>query len=70
VLNIDNTIKPIYGNQEGVEVGYNPKKPGRPSHNYHTYMIGSPGTPSVRNFFDRCALDVLKPAFSTLLFIL
>jgi hypothetical protein len=22
-------------------VGYNPKKPGRPSHNYHTYLIGS-----------------------------
>jgi hypothetical protein len=41
VLDIDNTIKPIYGNQEGAEVGYNPKKPGRPSHNYHTYLIGS-----------------------------
>lgn len=41
VLDVDNTIKPIYGNQEGAEVGYNPKKPGRPSHNYHTYLIGS-----------------------------
>jgi hypothetical protein len=41
VLDIDNTIKPIYGKQEGAEVGYNPKKPGRPSHNYHTYLIGS-----------------------------
>ena len=41
VLDIDNTVKPIYGHQEGAEVGYNPKKPGRPSHNYHTYLIGS-----------------------------
>ena len=41
VLDIDNTVKPIYGNQEGAEVSYNPKKPGRPSHNYHTYLIGS-----------------------------
>ncbi len=41
VLDIDNTVKPLYGNQEGAEVGYNPKKPGRPSHNYHTYLIGS-----------------------------
>lgn len=41
VLDIDNTVKPLYGHQEGAEVGYNPKKPGRPSHNYHTYFIGS-----------------------------
>jgi hypothetical protein len=25
--------------QEGAEVGYNPAKPGRPSHAYHTYML-------------------------------
>lgn len=41
VLDIDNTVKPIYGHQEGAEVGYNPVKPGRPSHNYHSYFIGS-----------------------------
>ncbi len=41
VLDIDNTVKPLYGHQEGAEMGYNPKKPGRPSHNYHTYFIGS-----------------------------
>ena len=41
ILDIDNTVKPIYGHQEGAEIGYNPKKPGRPSHNYHTYLIGS-----------------------------
>lgn len=41
VLDIDNTVKPLYGHQEGAEVGYNPQKPGRPSHNYHTYFIGS-----------------------------
>ncbi len=41
VLDIDNTVKPLYGHQEGAELGYNPQKPGRPSHNYHTYFIGS-----------------------------
>jgi hypothetical protein len=36
VLDMDSTIKPLYGHQEGAEVGYNPHKPGRPSHCYHT----------------------------------
>jgi len=35
------TVKPLYGHQEGAEVGYNPHKPGRPSHTYHTYFIGN-----------------------------
>jgi hypothetical protein len=38
VLDIDTTAKPLYGHQEGATVGYNPHKPGRPSHSYHTYM--------------------------------
>ena len=32
VLDVDTTIKPPYGEQEGAELGYNPHKPGRPSH--------------------------------------
>lgn len=40
ILDIDVTVKPIYGNQEGAQVGYNPKKPGRPSHVYHSYLMG------------------------------
>lgn len=40
VLDIDVTVKPIYGHQEGAVIGYNPHKPGRPSHAYHTYLIG------------------------------
>jgi hypothetical protein len=28
VLDIDATIKPLYGRQEGAEQGYNPAKPG------------------------------------------
>ena len=40
ILDVDTTIKPLYGHQEGAELGYNPHKPGRPSHAYHTYMIG------------------------------
>ena len=38
---MDSTVKPLYGHQEGAEVGYNPHKPGRPSHCYHTYMLSS-----------------------------
>src|SRR5246500_1410126 len=41
VLDMDSTVKPLYGQQEGAEVGYNPHKPGRPSHAYHTYMLSS-----------------------------
>lgn len=39
ILDIDVTIKPIYGHQEGAEVGYNPHKPGRPSHACHTLVL-------------------------------
>ena len=39
VLDIDSAIKTLYGHQEKAEVGYNPHKPGRPSHTYHTYWI-------------------------------
>ena len=41
VLDVDTTIKPLYGQQEGAVVGYNPHKPGRPSHCYHTYMMSN-----------------------------
>lgn len=40
VLDVDTTVKVLYGKQEGAVAGYNPKKPGRPSHCYHTYFIG------------------------------
>src|ERR1700681_2554539 len=41
VLDMDSTVKTLYGHQEGAEIGYNPAKPGRPSHAYHTYMLSS-----------------------------
>jgi hypothetical protein len=41
VLELDATIKPRYGHQQGAERGYNPHKPGRPSHVLHTYWIGN-----------------------------
>ena len=41
ILDTDTTVKPLYGHQEGAEIGYNPKKPGRPSHTYHTYLIAN-----------------------------
>jgi hypothetical protein len=40
-MDIDTTIKTLYGKQEGAEVGYNPHKPGRPSHTYHTYFVAN-----------------------------
>jgi hypothetical protein len=43
VLDIDTTVKPLFGHQEGAVVGYNPTKPGRPSHTLHTYWIGGLG---------------------------
>lgn len=39
ILDMDSTVKPLYGHQEGAVLGYNPKKPGRPSHVYHTYTL-------------------------------
>ena len=41
ILDSDVTIKPLYGHQECAKKGYNPHKPGRPSHTYHTYMIAN-----------------------------
>ena len=51
ILDIDSTIKTIYGHQEGAEVGYHPHKRGRPAHVCHTYLMG--GT--------RVVLDVEVP---------
>jgi hypothetical protein len=39
ILDGDTTVKPLYGHQEGAEMGDNPSKPGRPSHTIHTYWI-------------------------------
>jgi hypothetical protein len=41
ILDSDVTVKPLYGHQEGAVKGYNPHKPGRPSHTYHTYFLSS-----------------------------
>lgn len=41
ILDIDTTVKPLYGHQEGAVKGYNPGKPGRPSHAYHTYFVAN-----------------------------
>jgi hypothetical protein len=41
ILDVDSTVKPLYGHQEGAKAGYNPRKPGRPSHSYHTYMLAN-----------------------------
>jgi hypothetical protein len=41
ILDIDVTVKPIYGRQEGAQLGHNPHKPGRPSHCYHSYFMAN-----------------------------
>jgi len=41
ILDCDTTVKPLYGHQEGALVGYNPHKPGRPSHAYHSFQVSS-----------------------------
>ena len=41
ILDVDTTVKPLYGHQEGAVIGYNPKKPGRPSHTYHSYLLAN-----------------------------
>ena len=41
ILDIDTTVKPLYGHQEGAVVSYNPNKRGRPSHSYHCYIISN-----------------------------
>ena len=41
ILDLDATVKCLYGKQEGAVAGYNPKKPGRPSHCYHSALMAN-----------------------------
>ena len=41
ILDMDGTVKPLYGQQEQAVRGYNPAKHGRPSHVYQTYFIAA-----------------------------
>jgi hypothetical protein len=41
VLDVDTTVKALYGHQQDAKVGYNPTKPGRPSHAYHSYFVAN-----------------------------
>ena len=41
ILDCDATVKLLYGHQDGAEIGYNPTKPGRPSHTLHTYWVAN-----------------------------
>ena len=40
ILDLDTSVKLVYGHQEGSEIGYNPTKPGRPSQALHVGFIG------------------------------
>src|SRR5260370_37757711 len=41
ILDVDTTVKPLYGHQQDAVIGYNPNKPGRPSHAYHSYFVAN-----------------------------
>jgi hypothetical protein len=41
ILDLDATVKPLYGHQEKAVRGYNPAKPGRPSQVYQSYFIAA-----------------------------
>lgn len=41
ILDLDATVKCVYGTQEGAVVGYNPNKPGRPSHCDHSAWMAN-----------------------------
>jgi hypothetical protein len=41
VLDVDATVKTLYGRQEEARVGYNPMKPGRPSHVYQVMVLAA-----------------------------
>src|ERR1700687_4426495 len=54
ILDIDTTVKPLYGHQEGAVVGYNPAKRGRPSHSYHRAESSVKCTTSFRSMVGKC----------------
>ena len=41
VLDLDATVKTLYGRQEEARLGYNPMKPGRPSHVYQVLVLAA-----------------------------
>jgi len=40
ILDVDTSVKLVYGHQEGAEIGYNPTRPGRPSQTLQVGFIG------------------------------
>jgi hypothetical protein len=41
ILDVEVTVKPLYGHQEGAKVGYKPHKSGRPSHTYLSDLMAN-----------------------------
>ena len=39
ILDVDATVKPLYGHQQTAEVSYNTSKRGRPSHVHRSYLM-------------------------------
>jgi len=53
-FNLDSTVLTRYGQQQGAEKGYNPKKPGRPSHHPLLALLGSGYVVDVWNRSGNC----------------
>ena len=76
VLDVDATVKPLYGHQQTAEVSYNASKRGRPSHVHRSYLMaeqrlvleveaasGKAHTPSIpRRGCGRCSTAWHRPA--------
>ena len=41
ILDVDTTVKPLYGRHEGAQMGYNPHKRGRPAQVIHACEMGT-----------------------------
>ncbi|MFO0281985.1 MAG: transposase, partial [Acidobacteriota bacterium] len=41
ILDLDATVKPLYGEQEEARLGDNPQQPGRPSHVYQAVLCSA-----------------------------
>lgn len=52
VADWDSTVIPLYGKQEVTAIGYNPQKPGRPSHHPLACVIGGTQSKPARHLLE------------------
>ena len=72
IIDIDSTVQGVFGDQEGAEIGYNPKKKGQKS--YHPMMAFCSETKEVLHSWYRCGsaytsngtIEFLKELFASI----